>query len=295
MTRAWLLQRSRNAALAVVAAVSLAGSASAKPVPSSELKDRTEELPTRLKGIDVEEKLDAEIPKDVTFRDDQGRAVRLGDFVDGKVPIIVTFNYSSCPMLCSLQLNGLVTALKQVEWELGKDYRVVTVVLDPEETPDRAKETKARYLREYGRPGGDSGWHFLTGPKAHIDRAAAGLGFSYGYNEKRDEYVHPAAFAMLTPDGKIARYLYGIEYHPKTVSLSLVDVADGKIGSPFDKLILYCFHYDETEGKYAPVAMNIMRVGGGLSALVLGSFLTSFWMKESKKKKQPKQGPPRAS
>lgn len=242
-------------------------------------------MPARLKGVDVNEKLDAAIPKDLAFLDEEGRHVKLGDYVDGRVPVIVTFNYSSCPMLCSLQLNGVVHSLAQVDWTLGKDYRIVTIILDPNEKPDRAKETKARYLAEYGRPEGASGWHFLTGTDANIHKAAAAMGFSYGYNEVRHEYVHPAAIAMLTPDGRIARYLYGIEYHPKTMSLSLVEVAQGKIGSPFDKLILYCFHYDENEGRYAPVAMNIMRVGGGVTALVLGGFLTSFWIKESRKKR----------
>jgi protein SCO1/2 len=187
-------------------------------------------------------------------------------------------------MLCSLQLNGLVEALAQVDKTIGKDYRVLTVILDPDETLERTRETKARYIKQYGRAEGAEGWHFLTGKEADIKAVAKAVGFSYGYNEVRDEYVHPAAIAMFTPDGKIARYLYGIEYHPKTVDLSLVDVAGGKIGSPFDKLILFCFHYDETEGKYAPVAMNIMRVSGGLAVFVLGGFLTSFWVAEKRRR-----------
>lgn len=274
---------------------SLASGAEAKPVPESEIKDRTEALPSRLEGIDVKEKLDTAIPKNLTFRDESGREVRLGDYVDGKLPVILTLNYSTCPMLCSLQLNGLVDSLKQVEWELGKDYRVLTILIDPDETPAHAKETKQRYLQQYGRNGAE-GWAFLSGTQANIDAAAAAMGFTYAYNEVRDEYVHPAAIAMLTPDGRFARYLYGLEYHPKTLHLSLVEVAQGKIGSPFDKLILYCFHYDETEGRYAPVAMNIMRVGGSVSALALGGFLTSFWMREGKKKKnQQKQGSAQSS
>jgi protein SCO1/2 len=188
-------------------------------------------------------------------------------------------------MLCSLQLNGLVDSMSRVERTLGKDYRVITVILDPNEKLERTKQTHDRYVSEYGRPGAAKGWHFLTGSESHIKAVAKAVGFSYGYNEVRDEYVHPAAIAMLTPDGRIARYLYGIEYHPKTLDMSLVEVANGKIGSPFDKLVLYCFHYDETEGKYAPVAMNIMRVGGGVAALLLGGFLTSFWVAESRRKK----------
>jgi protein SCO1 len=291
------LARLRSTALAVaLAAGFVVPLAHAKPVPSSEIRDRTEDLPKRLQGIDVEEKLEAKLPASVTFRNDAGRTVQLGDYFDGTVPVILTLNYSSCPMLCSLQLNGLVDALAQVDWTLGKDYRVLTVILDPEETLERTGETKARYIKQYGRAEGASGWHFLTGKEADIRAVADAIGFSYGYNEARGEYIHPAAVAMLTPDGTIARYLYGIELHPKTVHLSLVDVADGKIGSPFDKLILFCFHYDATEGKYAPVAMNIMRVSGGLAALVLGGFLTSFWVAETRRKKTNQNpGPARTS
>jgi protein SCO1/2 len=297
MRWAGLFDRSRRAALAAALVASFVlPPAFAKPVPASEIRDRTEVLPKRLEGIDVEEQLDTAIPKGLRFRNHEGREVRLGDYVDGKVPVILTLNYSSCPMLCSLQLNGLVDSLAQVDWTLGKDYRVVTIILDPKETPERAKQTHDRYIVEYGRPEAAQGWQFLTGNEGQVKAAAAAIGFSYGYNEARQEYIHPAAIAMLTPDGKIARYLYGIEYHPKTVRLSLVDVAEGKIGSPFDKLILYCFHYDETEGKYAPVAMNIMRVGGGLAALVLGGFLTSFWVAEARRKKvHPTQGSDRNS
>jgi protein SCO1 len=260
----------------------------AKPVPAADIQDRTEALPKRLEGIDVEERLEGRLPVDRTFRDETGKPVRLGSLFDGTVPVIVTLNYSSCPMLCSLQLTGLVDSLAKVSWTLGKDYRVVTVILDPNETTARTKETKDRYVRAYGRPEAADGWHFLTSEsEADIRAVAESIGFSYGYNDAREEYVHPAAIAMTTPDGVVARYLYGIEYHPKTVELSLVEVAKGTIGSPFDKLILFCFHYDATEGKYAPVAMNIMRVSGGLAALVLGGFLTSFWVAESRRKKAP--------
>lgn len=276
----------RTAFAAALAAACVVPAAIAKPVPESEIKDRTEPLPARLEGIDVEERLEQTLPVDRTFTDASGKKVRLGDYFDGTVPVILTLNYSSCPMLCSLQLNALVDSLQKVDWTLGKDYRMLTVILDPKEQVARTQQTKDRYVEAYGRPEAAQGWHFLTSQdESDIKAVASAIGFSYGYNEARDEYVHPAAIAMLTPDGTIARYLYGIEFHPKTVELSLVEVARGKIGSPFDKLLLYCFHYDETEGKYAPVAMNIMRVGGGMAALVLGGFLTSFWVAESRRKK----------
>jgi protein SCO1/2 len=207
------------------------------------------------------------------------------------VPIILTLNYSDCPMLCSMQLNGVVQAMKQVDWTAGKEFRVVTVSLDPTETPDRARKTKARYLTQYGRPEATGGWHFLTGSEANIRAVADAIGFRYGYNEKREEWVHPAAISIMTPDAVIARYLYGIEYHPKTLRLSLVEASEGKIGTTVDRLILYCFHYDETEGRYAPVAFNIMRVGGALAVVLLGGFLGALWLNERRRKKQDKGDP----
>ena len=269
--------------LALMLSVDVAASA---PVRPGEQMDRTEPLPKRLEGIDVVERLEGSVPKQAPFVSSEGRPVRLGDYLDGKVPVILTLNYSSCPMLCSLQLNALIKGLKQVDWTIGKEFRIVTVILDPKEPPARARETKARYVSEYGRPEAASGWHFLTGDEARIKEVARSVGISYGYNEKRDEYVHPAAIVMLTPEGRIARYLYGLEYHPKTVRLSLADVGEGKVGSTVDRIILYCFHYDEKEGRYAPVAMNIMRLGAGVGAVLLGVFLTTLWLAESRKKKK---------
>ncbi len=256
-------------------------SAEAKPV---EIKERTEQLPQRLEGIDVDEKLDELLPMDTEFVDENGKNVRLGDYFGGDLPVVVTLNYSNCPMLCSLQLNGFVDALKQLDLTAGKDFRMLTLAIDPEETPDLARKSKARYVGQYERPEAAEGWHFLTGKS--VSRVADAIGFSYAYNEKRKEWVHAAALIVATPEGKIARYLYGIEYHPKTVRLSIVESSEGKIGSTIDRLLLYCFHFDETEGRYAPVAMNIMRLGGGMTVLLLGGFLGLFWVRESRKSRQ---------
>ena len=274
-------------------AVALIGSAAplavAAPVTQGDRVDRTDPLPKRLHDIDVVERLEAQVPRNLSFVDDQGKRVKLGDFFQGDLPTIMTLNYSNCPMLCSLQLTGLVESLAQLDWTAGKEFRIVTVSLDPEEKPQTARRTKQRYLSQYGRQTGQSGWHFLTGNEANIRAAADAIGFRYGYNEKRQEYVHPAAIALLTPDGRIARYLYGIQYHPKTLRLSLVEVSEGKIGSTVDRLILYCFHYDATEGRYAPVALNVMRLGGAAGAVALGGFLMVLWRSEAKKKKKLNQ------
>jgi protein SCO1/2 len=258
---------------------------------------RKEAPPKRLNGIDVEEHLDRALPLSLDFVDTAGERGPLSRFVTGKRPVIFTLNYSNCPMLCSLQLNSLATALGTLDRKLGDDFEVVTVSLDPAEKTERARETEARYRDEVaaaraeknGRGAAStapdtSGWHFLTGSKANIDALAETLGIGYGYNEARKEYVHPAVLVLTTPSGRISRYLYGIEYAQKTLSLSLVEAAEGKIGTSVDRLILYCFHYDDSEGKYAPVAMNIMRVGGSLTALALGSFLGAYWFRQARRR-----------
>jgi protein SCO1/2 len=279
--------------LLVLASVLVATGAAAKPVPSSERPDRIEDLPERLRGIDVKERLGQGVAKSAIFTDESGHTGPLSDYLDGHHPVILTLNYSRCPMLCSLELNGLINSMKQLDWTLGTEFKVVTVVLDPNEKPEDARKSQARYLRQYERTGA-SGWHFLTGTDASIHAVADSVGFSYGFNEARNEYVHPAAIMLLSPSGVVTRYLYGIEYHPKTLRLSLVESGEGKIGSSIDQLVLYCFHYDEKEGRYAPVAMNIMRVSSGIGATMLGGFLTSFWLAEYRRKKKS-QPPSRES
>lgn len=272
-------------ALSTTACLAVSGAVSAAPVDPSQVKQRMEPLPKRLQGIDVTERLEQRLPSALSFVADDGRPVLFGELFDDGVPVIVTLNYSDCPMLCSLQLNALVEGLKQIDLTLGKDYRIVTVSLDPEETPKRAHATKVRYLTQYGRPDAPrDAWTILTGSENNIRAVADAIGFTYGYNEKRDEYVHPAAFVITTPNGVIARYMYGLEYHPRTLRLSLVEASEGKVGSAMDRLILYCFHYDASEGRYAPVAMNIMRVGGGSGAIALGGLLTFLWRAERRKK-----------
>lgn len=267
--------------------------AAAQTVVEDGVLTRKEAAPKRLNGIDVEEHLDRQLPLGLEFSDTSGQKVQLSRFVRGDRPVIFTLNYSDCPMLCSLQLSGLSNALGKLDKHLGQDFDVVTVSLNPAETTERARDTEARYRGEVAGARGQaqaspgaaaepSGWHFLTGTPASIDALAEALGIRYGYNEARKEYVHPAVLVLSTPSGRISRYLYGIEYEKKTLDLSLVEAAEGKIGTSLDRLILYCFHYDEGEGKYAPVAMNIMRVGGSLTALAMGGFLGTYWFSHTR-------------
>jgi protein SCO1 len=271
----------RHGASALVAA-SLAFTSVAEAEKVS-APDRTEEMPKRLKGVDVIEHLGEQVPESLTFHDHDGKKVKLGDYLHAGVPVILTFNYSSCPMLCSLQLTAFVDGLKKLDFDPGKDFRILTVLLDPEETNESARRFRARYLSQYNRPGTEGGWTFLTGADENIRALAKSVGFSYSYNEVRKEYVHPAAIALLSPEGKVARYLYGLQYPDKTLRLGVVEASEGRVGTSLDRLVLFCFHYDSTEGRYAPIAARIMQIGGGISLVLLAGFLTVLIRRDKKR------------
>jgi protein SCO1/2 len=276
-----------NSLALAVSLLTFSASVVAVPVAESEIKTRTERAPDRLEGVDVEEHLGEVVPGAISFTAEDGSMVLYDEVVKGEIPTILTMNYSDCPMLCSLQLNALVGSMRQVDLELGEDYQVVTVSLNPNEAPAKARETRDKYLAVYARENTPAnGWRFLTGSESNIRAVARGLGVKYNYNEKRDEYIHPASFAIANPDGTIGRYLYGLEYHPDTLRLSLIEASEGKIGSSIDKLILYCFHYDASEGRYAPVAMNIMRVTGSAGALALGGLIGGLFRAERRRKRK---------
>jgi len=240
-------------------------------------------IPAQLEEVGVTEHLDAQLPFDLEFVDENGQTVTLGSYFDGEHPVILSLNYYRCPMLCGLQLNGLVAGLEEFAWTPGDQFRIVTVSINPLETPELAQAKKTNYLRRYDRPEAAQGWSFLTGREPAIKKLASTVGFGYRYDPEQDEYAHPAALYVCTPDGRIARYLYGIEYPPKRLRLSLLEATEGTIGSPFDQVILYCYHYDPSNRRYAPVAMNIMRLGGGLTASILGTSLVLLWFRDSRR------------
>ena len=286
-----MVQRlSTTVLIALVAGLALvAPAARADLVPESEQVERKDPLPRRLVGVDVKEHLDTPAPMDLAFTDETGKPVTLKDYYDGSVPVILTMNYSNCPMLCSLQLTALVLGLKKVNWTIGKEFRMVTISYDPTETTELAHRTKSRYLAQYGRPGSENGWHFLHGSEGNVQAMAKALGITYHYNEARKEYAHPATVILTTPDGKIDRYLYGLDYPEKTLHLSLVESSQGKIGTTVDQLILFCFHYDANEGRYAPVARNIMRAGGGATVFLLAGFLTVLSRRKNKRNNESEE------
>ncbi len=226
--------------------------------------------PAELESVGIDEHRGDKLPLDLQFVDHRGQVLRLAELFDGKRPVILSLNYSDCPMLCNLQLRGLTDALSKIEWKLGEQFRIVTASINPNETPKRAREAQKNYVQAYGGETTDDGWTLLTGKDSAITRLADAVGFRYTFVPERGEYAHTAALMICTPDGTISRYMYGIEYDPVTLRLSTIEAADGKIGSAVDQLILYCFHYDAEKGRYGPVAMNLMRVGALMTVTLIG-------------------------
>lgn len=225
-----------------------------------------------LAGVDYEQRLGEQLPLELPFVDEQGRAVALGDYFGDK-PVVLALGYYECPMLCSLVREGMVTSLMDVRLTAGTDFEVVNVSIDPTETPMNAGNTKAAVVSRYGRPGSEDGWHFLTGTQDSIQQLAAAVGFKYYYDETIDQYAHAAGIVVATPGGELARYFYGIEYNPSDVRLGLVEASGNKIGSPVDQLLLLCYSYDPHTGQYTGVVMTIIRVVSVLFILGMIAFV----------------------
>jgi protein SCO1/2 len=242
-------------------------------------------LPPGLRGVDFEQKLNAQVPLDLTFRDEADRVVSLKDYFDGK-PVILVLAYFRCPMLCDQVLNGLTKTMLDLPFDAGKEYRVLTVSFDPSETPEMARAKKQTYLERYGRPGAADGWHFLTGDKAAIQRLTDAVGFRYLYDEKHQQFAHAAGIVVLTPKGKVSRYFRDVRYSPRDLRLGLVEAADNRIGSLADQVLLFCFYYDPEEGRYGPAVMNFVRLGGVLTVLAIGLFAFSLWRREWRRARQ---------
>jgi protein SCO1/2 len=239
-----------------------------------------------LKGVDIVEHLGGALPRDAAFRDTAGNAVHLGDYFDGKRPTLFVFAYHTCPMLCSLVLDATVRTLNQVPWTVGQEFDVVSVSIDPNDTPETATRKRAQVIASYPRAAGSNvGWHFLVGDEANIRKVTDAVGFQYRYDERQKQYAHPAAIYLLTPEGHMARYLYGIEYPPNDVRLGLIEAAEGRSVSTTDRILLYCYHYDPQGKHYSIVAMNVMRLGGVVTLGVLGTFLTIMWARERVRRK----------
>jgi protein SCO1 len=239
------------------------------PIPAGE-------KPRDLDDVRIDQKLDGPLPLDAKFRDEHGNEVRLGDYFGSK-PVVLALVYYSCPMLCNQVLNGMTSGLDVLKsLSIGKEFEVVTVSFDPRETPDLAREKKDTYLSWYKRDGAADGWHFLTGDQTNIDRLTEAAGFYYKWDSKTNQFIHASGIMIATSDGKLARYFYGIEYAPKDLRLGLVEASAGKIGSPVDQLLLYCYHYDPSSGKYGAAVMNLMRFGAVLTLIAIMAMFVVF-------------------
>jgi len=239
-------------------------------------------LPGALADVGIDQKLNQSIPLDLDFKDEFGRAVKLRDFFHTGKPVILAPVYYRCPMLCTQILNGVAGALKAVSLDPGKDFEVVAISFDPKDTPETAASKKQTYLRRYGRANSTNGWHLLTGDEANIKPLMDALGYRYKYDPKTDQYAHASGIMVATPDGRLSRYFYGVEYAPVDVRLGLVEASHGKIGNPVDQILLFCFHYDPATGKYGAVAMNMVRAAGAAFVLIGGAFLAIVLRRDMK-------------
>ncbi|HZE73602.1 MAG TPA: SCO family protein [Pyrinomonadaceae bacterium] len=232
-------------------------------------------LPAALEGIGIDQKLNEQLPLDATFHDENGTEVKLGQYF-GKRPVVLALVYYDCPMLCTQILNGMVGAFKVMSFTPGNDYEIVSVSFDPRETPLLAKakkKTYVNYLSEPKRSGAEAGWHFLTGNEENIKRLTEAVGFHYRFDQTTNQFAHASAIYVATPEGKLARYFYGIEYAPRDLRLGLVEASENKIGTPVDRLMLYCYHYDPARGKYGATVINLIRAGGVLTLLAIAGLL----------------------
>jgi protein SCO1/2 len=236
-------------------------------------------MPPALREVAFEQKLAQQVPLDITLRDESGKSVKLGDYF-GRRPVVLSLVYYECPMLCTLTLNGLASALSVLSFDVGKEFDVVTVSFEPKETPELAAAKKAAYLKRYKRAGAEAGWHFLTGDKAELLRLTDAVGFRYVWDARTKQWAHPSGIVTLTPQGRISHYLFGIEYAPKDLRLSLVEAAQGNIGTAVDQVLLYCYQYDPAMGRYGAAVMRLLRAASLLTLLALSSFVVLMIRRE---------------
>jgi protein SCO1/2 len=239
-------------------------------VPASAATDNN--IPPALRDVGLDQKLNSRLPLDSTFRDESGRTVPLREYFRGR-PVILAMVYYECPMLCTQILSGLVRSLRVLSLNPGRDFEVVAVSINPSETPALAAGKRRVYLDRYARPATENGWHFLTGEEAPIHAVASAVGFRYTYDSSTRQYAHASGIIIITPEGTVARYYYGIDYSPRDVRLGLVEASAGKVGNPVDQLLLFCYHYDPTSGKYGLAVMNSLRAAGVSTVIALACFI----------------------
>jgi protein SCO1/2 len=240
--------------------------------------------PPGLEHVGIDQLLGEQVPLGLQFRNESGQTVKLADYFHSGRPVIVNLVYYQCPMLCGEVLQGLSAAVKVLRFTPGKEYEVVTVSIDPREGPDLAAAKKQSVMERLGRPGAETGWHFLVGDQPQIDALAKSIGWHYQYDQKTNQFAHAAGIVLVTPEGKIAQYYYGVEYSARDLRLGVVEASKNKVGSLADQVLLYCYHYDPRTGKYGAVVTNMVRLGGVLTMFILGGFLIVLYRHEPRAK-----------
>jgi protein SCO1/2 len=256
-----------------------AASASAASVSSSSIVPSSE-MPGVLKSVGYDQRIGEKVPLDVPWRDEHGRAVTLGDYL-GHKPAVLVMAYYHCPMLCDLVLQGVETGLKPLSLDPGREFDVIVAGIDPKETPALAAAKKKEILARYARPGTENGWHFLTGPQDSITRLTQAVGFRYVYDPERNQFAHAAGMVILTPEGRVSRYLLGVEFPARDIRLGLVESGNGKLGSVVDQVLLYCFHYDPLVGRYSAATLNIVRLSAVVTVVALALLVVFLRRRET--------------
>ncbi|HMQ03742.1 MAG TPA: SCO family protein [Pyrinomonadaceae bacterium] len=241
-------------------------------------------LPEPLKETGIEQKLGEQLPLETVFKDENGQAVKLGELFNKGRPVVLAFVYYECPMLCNEVLNGLTGSLKGVSFDAGREFDVVAISFDARENdmPDLARNKKTSYMKRYGRPGTEKGWHFLTGSPEAIDAVTKAAGFGFKWDEKSSQFAHAGGVMVVTPEGKMSRYFYGIDYSPKDLKFGIMESADNRVGSASEQLLLYCFHYDPSTGRYGLAVLNVMRLGAVLTLMGMAAMGLVFWRRNRK-------------
>lgn len=253
------------------------------PLYSPKIYDPTEKtadgLPQALEEIGIEQKLGEQLPLDTEFKDEHGNIVKIGDYFNKGKPIVLAFVYYECPMLCNEVLNGLSGTLRGISFDAGKEFDVVALSFDTRENdiPELGKNKKAAYMERYGRPGTEDGWHFLTGKQESIDAVAKAAGFNYRWDEQSGQFAHAGGIMVVTPDGRMSKYFYGIDYAAKDLKFGIMESAENKVGDPVDRLLLYCFHYDPATGQYGLAIMRVVRIAAVFTILGMAFFGFVFW------------------
>jgi protein SCO1/2 len=283
-----IFRSGRMLATACVLLTCMAGAhAQVSPTGEKQMGEPADDkLPTLLHGVTVAQHLNQQLPLDTTFADETGKSVKLGQYFDGKHPVLLTLVYYKCPILCSEELKGLTGALEMVSYQPGKDFQIVAISIDPTETPAIAASKKREYVTYYGHPESAPGWHFLTGQQPAIDAVAKTSGFGYvrtpGPDGKNNQFAHASAIQIVTPEGKIAQYYLGVEYSPQDLRLGLIEASNHKIGTPVDTILTYCYHYDPTLNRHSLIVARIVQAGCLLTVLILGGYMLLMFRRDAK-------------